>query len=196
MSGWIKSKRSKTFVASPEFLKGRESLVTLECRFDVQVRSVSLSGGSFHADDEVTAAIVSRPKWMPFEWPEDASIVYTDDDLRVLALLKMMTIFEFASSAAGYSDGELYEHVLKENPKFAQNGASMPSERSDWNLFVATASIARDGFFSGGYSQIEKNKPIPLANPSQEWTDQFVKAMTRIAIRSEIKRIRSKWNPF
>lgn len=131
----------------------------------------------------VVAAIVEPPQWQPFVWPSYTP--ETDDDLRRFALMKLLTLFEFASRLGGDTEDDIRAALLGRLPEIDRLLAR-GEDISRYKRFPIKATIYHDGYFSGEFDHPGDGVAFPLGDDLSDTLDLYIKNMIRADMRRRI----------
>lgn len=131
----------------------------------------------------VARVVAEPPEWQPFPWPQVTP--QTDDELRRLALLKLLGVFEFNAGGEGATGEEIRAAVLARHPALQglrDGGADGPRVAQ----IPIQATIYEDGYFDGGYTTAGGVDRLPFSERTEAAIDHFVKNMVRADLRDKI----------
>lgn len=136
----------------------------------------------------VVEAIVKRPSWMPYEWQPSATP--TRNELERLALMKLLSVFEFGAGLETNEPFSIREALLSLHPLLLEEEVS---GGRDWQRIIVKARLFEDGGFEGGFEYPEEGVPIPLRDLKESTVDHFIKNMVRADMREAIEARTSGW---
>lgn len=168
----------------------KQRKVIAQYHADVTVFGIasSLTVAGDITNPEIIRVLSERPEWMPFQWPETAP--HSRSALESLALLKMLTIFEFGAGIEASDPQGIRDALLTMNPFLLREEAS---GTQDWKHVVVSAEIYDDGHFQGGFDYPEEGIAFPLRDNTEDTFDHFIKNLVRADIREMLDARMPEW---
>ena len=133
--------------------------------------------------DELIIALNERPEYMPFVWPDRE--LRTDDDLRLLALLKILAIVSFSTRWPSLEPTDILAQARVRDPDLA-------ARTEPWLRVTGTVLPNGDGGF--GVETIASDEAPPPDILSTDY-DRFIRSVVGADLIRLIRVGTASWSP-